>query len=763
MSMVLQTVFLALEEWQINAVGGLDPAVIIVLLLVIVGAVIWTWRAFDPIHPLSARLLITGLRALALLTGLGLLVQPVMRTRQIRDAPTRLAVLVDVSGSMALGGDRSRLSRARQVLTQAKKDLRHLSKRHQIVWYRFAGDLEVCQGPTQATTPFEYSSKTDLLGALTRLFETKGKMPLDGVVLIGDGADTELKPEKGGIWDTSWAQKFGVPINTVFVGGREQRRDLAIERVDVDSFAFSRSETSIVVTLGSVGLPDREIEAFLWQDGRVVQRRTVQLIGGKGRFTFTVFPSTLGQHVLTVTLPIPKDDEVPKNNRAHVAFEVIRDKFRILHLAGQPSWDQRFLREALKSWPRVDFVSFYILRTAYQSTALGSEGMALIPFPTEDLFEEHINEFDVIIFHNFEPGSVGVDQYLDKIADFVREGGAIVLIGGDKGLGSSKIARDALKEIFPVKMLPLGTSPGRLSDATPFRVRLTDMGVNHPMMRLLPSPKKNAEYWRSLSRLDGIGRVASLLEGAFRLAEHPFIQADDGPAPVIAVKETQKGRALAIATDSLWRWRFTGPMSGGPKDAYTHFWRNAISWLTRAPNLDRLRVEVTPSPVQKNKPAKFDIELLDQSYRPVPGVEVDCRVSWIEEDGAKANDEFTVTLDKQGRYRRDWMPKVEGPHRLAVTSHEGLLSDKQFLVAMQEREFSHLEPDESLLKAIAETTRGRSESGTLTLKDVAINGGSERHVIGHKDIPLWDHPIAVLFLIGFLVAEWILRNRLGLR
>ena len=142
----------------------------------------------------------------------------------------------------------------------------------------------------------------------------------------------------------------------------------------------TRSETPVAVTLRSTGISDRELEASLWQDGKILQRRTAQLVGGTGHFSFTVFPSTLGQHVLTVTVPVPQDDEVPENNTAYLTFDVIRDKFRILHIAGHPSWDQRFLRETFTSWPKVDLVSFYILRTEFQSSTLGSAGMALIPF-----------------------------------------------------------------------------------------------------------------------------------------------------------------------------------------------------------------------------------------------------------------------------------------------------------------------------------------------------------------------------------------------
>ncbi len=354
------------EEWQISAIGGLDPATLILVSVGIVAVVIWTWLSLDPVHPYKVRLSIVGLRVLVLLIGMGMLLQLTVYKREIDDTSSGLAVLVDVSDSMVRGREGGRLEQVRKLLSEAEPGFAQQGQRLIPAWYRFADEMAISDGPGQATQPFENSSKTDIKRAIKQLERTQANTTVDGVVLISDGADTELPADKDENLDSSWAQTLGIPINTVFIGETEQRKDLAIERADVDPFAFSRSETPIVVTLRSVGLSDREVEAFLWQDGQVLQRRTVQLMGGTGQFTFSVFPSTLGQQVLTVTVPTPRDDEVPENNTAYVTFEVIRDKYRILHIAGQPSWDQRFLRETFTSWPKVDLVSFYILRTEYQ-------------------------------------------------------------------------------------------------------------------------------------------------------------------------------------------------------------------------------------------------------------------------------------------------------------------------------------------------------------------------------------------------------------
>lgn len=753
----------SVQQWRLTLTGGIDVAALIILMAGILTAVIWTWRTLDPSHGLSRRMVLTAIRAVALSLTLALLMQPALHFRQLKDTESEIAVLIDVSDSMMRGDPDSRISRFEKLLRRTQSKLNELERNNKLSWFAFADKLVPLDKPDSMFADLGISrSRTDIKKAVTELVEKYGDKRLTSVVVVSDGADTELVEPQNGVWDLEWAVDLGVPINTVFMSNTRERRDLAIEQAEVDSFAFTRSETPIAVQLSSVGLPDREVEAFLWQDGSVVQRRTVQLVGGQGQFAFRVFPSTLGQHVLTVTVPVPEADEVPENNTAHVSFEVIRDKFRVLHLAGRPSWDQRFLRSALKSWPRVDLVSFYVLRTAYQSNTFGSGGMSLIPFPTEDLFEGHLNEFDVIIFHDFEPAAVAVDKYLEKISNFVKKGGALVVIGGQRGLSGGSLAASTLSEVLPVRLLGPETPEDRLYDDSQYRLRLGENGINHPLAQLAPTAGKNQELWRSLTRLDGLGRVAALAPNAHRIAEHPSIRLVDGPAPVIAVKEAGLGRTMIIATDSLWNWSFVGPMGGGPPEVYHQFWKKSISWLTRAPELDRLRVTVDPSTVLLHAPIHINVELFDELYKPRPGVPIQYEFNWMDANGTEQTRSFKSLLDDQGRYRREWLPEAEGPHRVTVSGPDGISETTRFLVDTARKELGHLEPRVAVLKELSQETGGYHEIDTINPDRWRKSNTSSQQILSHAEYPLWDHPFSIGLLIALLIAEWALRRRMGL-
>jgi hypothetical protein len=89
-------------------------------------------------------------------------------------------------------------------------------------------------------------------------------------------------------------------------------------------------------------------------------------------------------------------------------------------------------------------------------------------------------------------------------------------------------------------------------------------------------------------------------------------------SPIISVREASKGRSLAIATDSLWKWAFEGD---GDRQ-YRAFWKNAISWLVKEPSLERTRIVLEKDSYQKDEPIALEIYANDQFYKPVKGGQI---------------------------------------------------------------------------------------------------------------------------------------------
>src|SRR5205085_10940002 len=172
---------------------------------------------------------------------------------------------------------------------------------------------------------------------------------------------------------------------------------------------------------------------------------------GKAILPFTV--TRTGRAVYSVSIPLAEGDAVPENNERAFLVRVTRDKLRVLLLCGAPTWDARFLRAFLKADPAIDLITFFILRTSSDLTMASPEELSLIPFPTDELFREHLDSFDLVIFQDFNYGPYQVAGYLPRIRDYVLHGGAFAMVGGSRAFGAGEYEHTPLAEILPVRML----------------------------------------------------------------------------------------------------------------------------------------------------------------------------------------------------------------------------------------------------------------------------------------------------------------------
>ena len=464
-----------------------------------------------------------------------------------------------------------------------------------------------------------------------------------------------------------------------------------------------------------------------------------------------------------MVLPVPDGDELPRNNVQHFSFEVIRDRYRILHLSGGPSFDQRFLRDALTSWPQVDLVSFYALRTPSQSAGGSSAGLSLIPFPTEELFGEHLREFDVVIFQDFAPDEVGVDPWLDEIAAFVKEGGALVLIGGQRGFTSRSVAISPLAALLPVALIAPGTPEHLLYTETPFTPVLTPAGRLHPLTRAFHAEDPAPSVLRALPRLPGMMVPPRLTPMGTALLQHPSLAAEDGPATLVAAAEADRGRVLAVATDMLWSWRFGGALQGSPANVYPDFWKQAIRWLTRDPRFDPLRIQLTPPRVEQGARLLIDIDAADEKMQPLSGAFLTAELTWTTADGVEQVSSERIRTDDRGTYRMEWRPAFEGPHRIVVRTEDGKRQAAHpFLVHPASGESNRMGTDEAFLQQLARRTGGNHFDQRLSLRDIATRATPATRIRSRSTVLLWAHPVALLLLAALLGAEWFLRRRHGL-
>jgi len=166
--------------------------------------------------------------------------------------------------------------------------------------------------------------------------------------------------------------------------------------------------------------------------------------------------------------------------------------------------------------------------------------LALIPFPTENLFDEKLKEFDLIIFDQYERRGVVTWEYLNNIADYVDEGGALLIAAGEPFAGPASLARTPLAAVLPA--VPSGDITNGL-----FLPTISDEGARHTVT----APLTGRTWGRWLRYINSEAVAGDVL-----------MTAEDG-APLMVVDRVGEGRVGMLLSDHVWLWS-RGYDGGGP-------------------------------------------------------------------------------------------------------------------------------------------------------------------------------------------------------
>jgi len=751
------------NAWKLVSLSPLPPWVLGLLLL---GVAVGAWFAMLGVRKEAVRWrrwVLWTLRGIAAWLVVFLVVEPGIRDLQVARTRSRVAVLVDRSGSMGFPGSPGGPTRTEEVA----EAIRSLQPRMEAQSDRFAFELlgfdpEVSPISPEALSTPATGRRTDLMSALRAVRAGGGNRMLSGVLLFSDGADHGALAEGAVGGARAALVDLGVPVNTVVVGGGALE-DLAIERVRVDDFAFVRNSLSIDVELRGVGFEGQTVPVTLSREGQVVATRNATIgreADGPTTVTFTFTPDQTGRFVYTVAVPVFPQEAVRENNTRAFTLKVIRDRMRVLHVVGRPSWDERFLRGLLEQDANVDLVSFYILRTlADESNVINPEReLSLIPFPMDEIFRQKLATFDVVILQNFGYASrdLSISAYEPDLVDYVKGGGSLIFIGGDAVLGAGEGRYPRLQEVLPVE-------PAGPPAEEPFVARLTEAGARHPVTSVATGQASSEAVWAALPPIPGANRTR-LRSGATALLEHPGQKIDGKPLPIVAVWEVERGRVLTLATDGAWAWAFTATADGSPSRAYDRFVGNALRWLVRDPDLTTLNVLADPASVEPGGRIGAQVTVRDASYQPAAGANV--RVELVDVTNGSVLGAQTGTTGEDGEVRVEFPPAEPGAYKLLAKAERGgqPLGEGEDAVAVRAvgPELADASVRPQLLREIAEVTGGRAQvlSQGVTL-DVPLLEPPIVEVGRGEDRPLWDQPWALFLLVLVLGSEWFLRRRFG--
>ncbi|MEQ9498250.1 MAG: glutamine amidotransferase [Deltaproteobacteria bacterium] len=742
----------AYNDWQIVATTTLAPwlltTIALLLAVALAGSIFGLRRVTG-----TRRWILIGLRVLAAVWVMIVVLQPAIELRAVSRVRTRVALLADASRSMGIATpDGTRAEVVAEHLEDNRGRLEALAEQAVIEPMTFGERTHPVERlPTPLPTE---EGRTDLLRALNEISWQSSGRELGAVLLYSDGADTQgLTVEAA----RRKAAKLGAPIYAVGFSKEASAPDLAIRRVLSDDFAFVHNTVTLDVELEERGLDVDQVTVTLKQDGTIIKTTEAKIVDGSARVSFEFKPRKIGKQVYQVSVPVQSGEVVDSNNTKSVVLKVIRDRIRVLQVAGRPSWDERFLRELLKRNPNVDLISFFILRSTTDLQKAPQEELALIPFPVNDLFTTELNSFDVVIYQNFSYRPYRMRHYLRNIRDYVLQGGSFLMIGGDFAFEDGFYAGTPIEDILPVRLG--GTLPW---DNAEFSPRLTRQGRRHPITRIGEPGEPPEAAYRRLPPLAGFNASLGLMPSSQSLLVHPGLP---GNPPLVAIREVGQGRTMAVTTDSMWFWRFLAVADGSAGREFDRFWSNSLRWLIRDPELSRVRLTADRSVVMLGDPVGAEVKVLGPDYRGVAGAKVHAELIPVESKNgtAAARDVVTGPEGSAVLVFRDVEPGTYAIRVDARANGERVgRATEPVIVESADVELAAPFPQPEIMRALAESSGGRYIDVSESLGDIEIRDARRVEVDRTRRIPIWDTFFALITLLVVAGLEWWLRRRAGL-
>ena len=251
-------------------------------------------------------------------------------------------------------------------------------------------------------------------------------------------------------------------------------------------------------------------------------------------------------------------------------ISILQDRLRALMISGPPHMSSRIWRSLLRADPNIDLVHFSVLRPQHKVDATPARDLALIPFPMQDLFEQHLNQFDFIIWDRYHDSITIPPHYLAHLRSYLHQGGGMLYIPyipPEKRLADTRpplvpLLQQALPDILPA----ITSSPPHYQK---FRPTYSSIGETHPVTQNLHSsyPRGWDAWYRHL--------MSKPTPNALTLLK-------TDTAPLLILKSAKKGRIAQLNSDQIWIWARQIDQ-GGPALSLL---RNLILWMLKDPKMD---------------------------------------------------------------------------------------------------------------------------------------------------------------------------------
>jgi uncharacterized membrane protein len=696
------------------------------------------------------RLVLGALRVAALAIILFCIFRPVLVVKAAVAQQNVVGILIDDSRSMQLPASNtatgSRADRVRETFANPDSPvMKALSEKFLIRTFRFSSSTGRVSAPGDLTFN---GTQTRLANAIESARQELAGLPVSGLVLVSDGADTT----DATVADALLASKAeSLPVFTVGVGQETLAHDIQIGRVSTPRTALKGTSLLVDAVITQTGYAGQTVSLDVEDGGRIVGSQPVRLPADGDpvsvRVKFTA--NEAGPRIFRLKVAPQANEVVTQNNQRDVQIDIRDRKERILYYEGEPRFEMKFARQAIKDDQNLELVT--LQRTAENKylrldiDAAGVELAAGFPKTREELFA-----YRGLVLGSVEASAFNADQ-LRMISEFVDvRGGGLLLLGGARAFAEGGYVGTPLAEIMPVVIDRGGGAFSHL------KVSPTRAGQAHAVTQLGDTEQASAERWKTMPPLSTVNTIETIKPGATTLLS----ALDDRRRErvVLAYERYGRGKSVAFPVQDSWMWQMHATIRLEDQ-THENFWRQLLRWLVDGVP-DAVETRPITDRVEPGQPVTLTADVVDPRFvelndasviahvKGPSGKTIDVPMQWTGERNGQYRGVFPTT--EEGFYEAKLDAARAGkPVGTAVAHVRAVADDAEYFDATMHA---------PLLKRIAQDTGGRfyAADNMASLPDDLKYSG--RGVTAVEERELWHMPILLMGLVAIVCTEWGLRR-----
>jgi uncharacterized membrane protein len=748
---------LTFEQGEFTLAASRSMTITLVVLAALAAAALVTYRGIRSETPSRERFVLVGLRLGVIALLLFCLLRPSLVLKAAVPQQNFLGVLIDDSRSMTIA-DREGKTRTDFVQEQFGQPtsplLNALSQRFVLRYFRFAASTDRLASPAD----LKYAGTSSHLGqALERARDELSGLPLAGLVMVTDGADTS---------DASMDEALAslkarsIPVFPVGVGQERFARDIQITRVETPRATLKGTSLSVDLVISQTGYAGSTVPLHVEDDGRIVSAQDVVLPSdgqsASVRVTFTATDG--GPRLFKFQIPPQANEQVTQNNSREALVEVRDRQEQVLYFEGEPRFEEKFIHRAMEDDKNLRVVVLQRLaEEKYRRFDVDSPEELIGGFPKT---REELFAYRALILGSVEAAAFTPDQ-LRMIADFVsKRGGSLLMLGGRRSFAEGGWAGTPVAEVLPVDLETGARAKSAEPYYSPILVKPTRAGLTYPVTQLGATEKDTSAKWDEMPEVSTVNPLAAVKPGATILLTGSTNDKRD--QVVLAFQRYGRGKALAFSVQDSWIWKMDAKVAVEDQTHAT-FWRRLVRWLVDGVP-DPVSLSTSTDRVDPGESLKLTAEVVDPAFVEVNNAQVIAHV--IGPSGKASEVPLEWTVSKDGEYRGALVADEPGLYEIKATAvrdqKELGASTMHVRASAGDSEYFDAPMRAPLLSRIAEETGGAffTQANVSELPEAINYSGRGVTVVEEHD--LWDMPILLMALLALISADWAYRRARGL-